>query len=113
MKTLLIILLISLFTLVITFLCYKKMKKKYSLLKMENDLQKKQINELLVHSNNVNKIRQEKSKSQKKLKEAKTDEDVKEIVDNIVTDNNNRVQKSTTRKSSTSTKTRTTRTKES
>lgn len=84
----------------------KKTKQKLEESKKAIIAQQKNITELVVNAEEINKNKVDKAKTEKEVKEAKSDEEVKAVVDSIVTDNNKRVQKSTTNKASTSTKAR-------
>lgn len=69
------------------------------------------IDELVSNAVESNKNKVAKSEDEKKVKEAKSDEQVKAVIDSVVDANNKRVQKSSTGKSSTTTKASKTRTK--
>lgn len=53
--------------------------------------QKKNIDNLVKYASSISNIQNEKSDTEKKIMEAKTDEEISDIVAGIVADNNSRV----------------------
>lgn len=84
----------------------KRAKTKLSASLETNLSQKKNLEELVSNTKEINKNKASKAKIEKEIKEAKTDEEVKTIINSIVDGNNERVQKSASSKSSSASKAR-------
>lgn len=71
----------------------KSKNKEISTLKSELEKQKQVSIELYKHSAEVSKIEKEKDETMQKISEAKTDEEVLDIINGIIDSNNDRVRK--------------------
>jgi len=69
-----------------------KQKKEIQELKNEINSARENVKQLTDFIRNSDKIRREEKEIAEKIKEAKTDEEVYNIIANIIDDNNNRVQ---------------------
>lgn len=70
----------------------KAQKKEIQELKNEINSARENVKQLSDYIRNSDKIRKEEKEITEKIKEAKTDEEVHEIIDSIIALNNNRVQ---------------------
>lgn len=71
----------------------KAQKKEIKTLTARLESQKVIAENLVKHSEELSKIKGDKEEVAQKISEAKTDEEVNEIINNLVRDNNNRVRK--------------------
>ncbi len=71
----------------------KAQKKEIKTLTARLENQKVIAENLVKHSEELSKIKGDKEEVAQKISEAKTDEEVNEIINNLVRDNNNRVRK--------------------
>lgn len=71
----------------------KKLQAENTELQMENEKQKNTIIDMYRHAEELAQIQKDKSEVNQKINEAKTDEEIREIINSIVRSNNNRVRK--------------------
>lgn len=114
MNTLFVLAIIVFVLVLISIFLASVLKKEKAKLDASYKAIKKQeinIDQLISNAEETNKNKVSKAKDEKDVKEAKSDEEVKAVINSVIDANNKRVQKSTTSKSSTTAKTSKTGTK--
>lgn len=91
---LIILVLLGLVIIFIKCLISSSMKNKE--LKKQLQARNENIKQLLTHSEKLVTINQEKTDVYKQLAEAKSDEEINQIIANLISSNNNKLQKHTT-----------------
>lgn len=83
-------------TIGVAYACVKTLRKKndeISALKSELNKQKEVTVELYKHAAEIAKIEKQKDKTNQKINEAKTDEEIIDIINSVIDANNDRVRK--------------------
>lgn len=90
MSIVILVLLLAVFILGVALKSARKQKKELS---DTVEKQKSNINSLVQYASKISEIKNGKSDTEKKIQEAKSDEEISDIVAGIVSVNNSRVQK--------------------
>ncbi len=92
------LIILVLFVLVIIFIkCLISSSEKNKELKKQLQARNENIKQLLIHSEQLVTINQKKTDVYKQLAEAKSDEEINKIIANLISSNNNKLQKHTTK----------------
>lgn len=91
-----LIILVLLVLVIIFIKCLISSSKKNKELKKQLQARNENIKQLLLHSEQLVTINQKKTDVYKQLAEAKSDEEINKIIANLISSNNNKLQKHTT-----------------
>lgn len=91
-----LIILVLLGLVIIFIKCLISSSKKNKELKKQLQARNENIKQLLIHSEQLVTINQNKTDVYKQLAEAKSDEEINKIIANLISSNNNKLQKHTT-----------------
>lgn len=91
-----LIILVLLGLVIIFIKCLISSSKKNKELKKQLQARNENIKQLLIHSKQLVTINQKKTDVYKQLAEAKSDEEINKIIANLISSNNNKLQKHTT-----------------
>lgn len=91
-----LIILVLLVLVIIFIKCLISSSKKNKELKKQLQARNENIKQLLIHSEQLVTINQNKTDIYKQLAEAKSDEEINKIIANLISSNNNKLQKHTT-----------------
>lgn len=91
-----LIILVLLGLVIIFIKCLISSSKKNKELKKQLQATNENIKQLLIHSEQLVTINQNKTDVYKQLAEAKSDEEINKIIANLISSNNNKLQKHTT-----------------
>jgi predicted Holliday junction resolvase-like endonuclease len=91
-----LIILVLLVLVIIFIKCLISSSKKNKELKKQLQARNENIKQLLIHSEQLVTINQKKTDVYKQLAEAKSDEEINKIIANLISSNNNKLQKHTT-----------------
>jgi len=91
-----LIILVLLVLVIIFIKCLISSSKKNKELKKKLQARNENIKQLLIHSEQLVTISQKKTDVYKQLAEAKSDEEINKIIANLISSNNNKLQKHTT-----------------
>lgn len=91
-----LIILVLLGLVIIFIKCLISSSKKNKELKKQLQARNENIKQLLTHSEQLVTINQKKTDVYKQLAEAKSDEEINKIIANLISSNNNKLQKHTT-----------------
>lgn len=91
-----LIILVLLGLVIIFIKCLISSSKKNKELKKQLQARNENIKQLLIHSEQLVTINQKKTDVYKQLAEAKSDEEINKIIANLISSNNNKLQKHTT-----------------
>lgn len=91
-----LIILVLLVLVIIFIKCLISSSKKNKELKKQLQARNENIKQLLTHSEQLVTINQKKTDVYKQLAEAKSDEEINKIIANLISSNNNKLQKHTT-----------------
>lgn len=92
-----LIILVLLGLVIIFIKCLISSSKKNKELKKQLQARNENIKQLLTHSEQLVTINQKKTDVYKQLAEAKSDEEINKIIANLISSNNNKLQKHTTK----------------